>query len=138
MGFRHLTSNNTSEPFYWRFFSELQYSRGEHVFALESRLKQIRAAKARLWEIRDPEKFTKELEDLHECFDAVEEYFNNDNLQAEARKQLQPFSYSLRDTVQTLQGKIDEATNTELAWVPTFKAIYALAERMEHAASSAA
>merc|ERR1712079_230388 len=55
--FQFLTSKCASLPFAWRFWSELQDSRGQREEALESRLKQHRAAQAQLWEERDPERF---------------------------------------------------------------------------------
>merc|ERR1719210_2983599 len=57
--FKFLTSKRTSEPFYWRFYAELQASQGQDADALESRVKQIRAAKARVFEERDPECFAR-------------------------------------------------------------------------------
>merc|ERR1719373_1005930 len=69
--YKFLTSKYSSLPFVWRFWAELQDSRGEGKLALESRLKQHRAAQAKLWEERDPEKFLEMLRDLRECFDNV-------------------------------------------------------------------
>jgi len=135
--FGSLTSVCSSEPFFWRFYSELQNARGELSESLDSRLKQIRAAKARLWDTRDHDSFKRQLEDLLDCFLAVEEALKNPNLSQAGRDLLQPFSYSLRDSVQTLQAKIDSAANKQPDWLEAHAAISALAERVERAAAAA-
>lgn len=130
--FRSLTTNNTSEPCYWRFYSELQYGRGDMAGSFDSRFKQMRAAKAKLWEERDPDIFTKQLEDLRDCFDAVEEALNGDEIKTETKQQhLQPFAYSVRDTVQSLQARLDAGVNQQYAWVDIHAAIAALLTRIE-------
>lgn len=135
--FKYLTSRCTSEPCYWRFYAELQDSRRESAEALDSRMKQIRAAKARLWEERDPERFAIQLEDLLDCFKSVESGFADGDLETQARQQLQPFAYSVRDTVQRLQAKLDEV-GKQPEWGAISDQITSLAARVEARATAVA
>jgi len=126
--FKFLTDSCTSEPFHWRFFAELQASKGLQADALESRLRQSRAVQARLWEEADPAKFEAQLKDLCECFESIEREFLT-------REQLQPFAYSVRNTQKQLQEKLDKGVRVP-EWVETHKEIEAIATRLEARASS--
>lgn len=133
--FKFVTTKRASEPFYWRFWAELQAGRGDLARALESRLRQSRAAKARLFEVRDPERFALELDDLKDCLAMVERTLADPALAAEARQQLQPFALSVRDVAQQLQAKLESCVQ-QPAWVSTHEAILALASRLEAQASN--
>jgi len=134
--FKFLTSKRASEPGYWRFYAELQAARGEEAAALESRLRQSRAAKARLFEERDPEAFCVQLEDLHECFAMLDQALGSPGLGEQARQQLQPLAYSVRDVAQQLQAKLDSG-GQQPKWVATHQAIEQLASRLEEKAAEA-
>merc|ERR1719277_1995197 len=95
--YKFLTSKCSSLAFVWRFWAELQDSRGERRQALESRLKQNRAAQAKLWEERDPERFGEMLRDLRECFDNVAGALAEPGFEELAREQLGGLSFSVRD-----------------------------------------
>jgi len=113
--FKFLTGKCASEPAYWRFFAELQIYHDQPAEALESRLRQSRAAQAKLWIEADPEIFSKELSDLVGCFESVAESLADSSLAEIARPQLQPFAYSVRNAERQLQEKLDSCT----AEVPT-------------------
>mmetsp|Transcript_86306 Transcript_86306/g.244653 ORF Transcript_86306/g.244653 Transcript_86306/m.244653 type:complete len:590 (+) Transcript_86306:3-1772(+) len=134
--FQLLTSRCASEPCFWHFYAELQDVRGEPAEALGSRLKQCRAAQARLWEERDPAKFSAQLEDLRDCFDMVEGALAAPGLGELAREHRQPFAYSVRDATQRLQARLDSAVQKPGDWAATCRDFGALAARLEaHAAA---
>jgi len=132
--FSYLTSRVSSVPWHWRFYAELQISNGEAVQALESRLKQNRAAQAKIWEERDPESFDKQLEDLKDCFLTVEEMLSEPQLVEQARQNLQSFAYSVRNAAQTLQAKIDKGVENR-DWAAAVSAFTALVSRLEERAA---
>mmetsp|Transcript_66769 Transcript_66769/g.186223 ORF Transcript_66769/g.186223 Transcript_66769/m.186223 type:complete len:1019 (-) Transcript_66769:102-3158(-) len=104
--FELLTSKNTSIPFFWYFYAELQESRGQREEALQSRFKQSRAAQAKLWDENDPQRFAVELDDLCECFKALEEALADPAIASVAHGHKQPFLYSVRNAVGRMQTKI--------------------------------
>merc|ERR1712060_426586 len=134
--FKLLTSKHASEPYYWHFYAELQDVRGESAEALDSRLKQCRAAQARIWEERDPSSFNVQLEDLCDCFETIEEAFAEPCLKEHAQQQMQPFAYSVRDAAQRLQAKLDSAVQKPEEWIKTCGNFGSIATRLEtHAAT---
>lgn len=126
--FQLLTSKRASEPFYWRFYAELQHASGDAGPALESRLRQSRAAQARLWVENDPTKFSEQLEDLRECFEAVEEALSP-GTQLEARQELQSFAYSVRNAERQLRERLSAGVQ-EPSWRTSHDSIAAIAARL--------
>lgn len=128
--FEYLTSQSASEPYFWRFYAELQESQGQRVASVESRFRQTRAAQ-RLWTQADPERFSSELEDLCECYEALEDVLADPSFAAEARQRWQPFAYSVRNAERQLRAKVEGAGNAPEKWQEALAKLTPLAARVE-------
>mmetsp|Transcript_30003 Transcript_30003/g.75677 ORF Transcript_30003/g.75677 Transcript_30003/m.75677 type:complete len:960 (+) Transcript_30003:97-2976(+) len=129
--FKFMTEKCSSRAFVWRFWAELQDSRGERHEALQSRLRQHRVAQAQLWDERDPERFTVKLEDLRECQEVIAGTLEEPLFVEVAKEQLQPFAYSVRDTARRLETKLDTGLQAPAEWKKELATISALAVQLE-------
>jgi len=134
--FKFITEKCSSRAFVWRFWAELQDSRGERNKALGSRLKQHRVAQAQLWDEIDPARFTEKLEDLQECQEVVAETLEEPIFAEVAKEQQQPFTYSVRDTAKRLEAKLDTGLQAPAEWKKALAAISALAVQLESRSTS--
>ncbi|CAK0849391.1 unnamed protein product [Prorocentrum cordatum] len=126
---RHLTSKISSQPCYWRFLAELQDAHGNPADAVDSRLKQVRAAQAKMWEERDPALFATQLEDFKECLLLIDKGLA-EPCPPELARHLHPFAYCTREVRQRLTARRDSG-DWRAAWAPALESIAALADRLE-------
>lgn len=129
--FKFLTSKVSSAPFAWRFFAELQESRGERQEALDSRMKQHRAAQARIWDERDPDRFRAMLEDVLDCFEVICDTLMEPAFGATAKEHMQPFAYSVHDTARQLNAKIDTGLGAPDEWKKALEKMTGIAEKLD-------
>jgi len=135
--FKFITSKRASEPFYWRFFALLQDAKKLDQDAFESRLRQARAALAKIWVEADPEVFTVQLQDLRECFLAIEKTLLDPSLASVASPQQQPFAYMLRNAERQLGSKLEASgSQPPAAWKEEHATISALTARIEALAAA--
>jgi len=133
-----LTTKIASVPHYWRLYAELLDVEGFRVEALECRLKQCRATQAQLWkESWEPDVFKELLADLVCCLETVEESLQEACLAEQASKQMQPFTYLVRNVAKQLQAKADTHLQPP-DWEPSCGLLSAMADRMEARVEEAA
>jgi len=124
--FQIITSVVASEPSYWRFYAVLQEALGQKAEAAESRLKESRHVK--LWEEKDPAKFSSQLEDLLECYQVLENLLADPDVKQGL--DAQSFAYLVRNSARQLDQRVD-AVGDLPPWNDTHQAIRAMSDRLD-------
>jgi len=128
---QYFTTKSSSLPYVWRFWAELQDSRGQREEALDCRLKQHRATVAKLWDERDPAIFTILLQDWVDCINVVAQRLFQASFEAFAKEHMQSFAFSVRDALKQLHSKIDTGLGAPDEWKEAHTKIAGIAEQLD-------
>lgn len=133
--FLDLATRHTQVPYFWKYHSHVQLVNGNAAESLECRLKEYRAREASLWDEIDLEAFTHGVEDLYECFEAIEKKLAEPELAGEAVRLTGSVAMAVRNAATKLHNKMQRGV-PHSTWQKQMDELSALATRMESSAAS--